>query len=92
LNTTTASKKVWAEYNSILKLGSEHDILIDVPKEKLEAATSQKIADIIMKNRNAQLDISPGYDGVYGEVLLEKKEQKKQLTAKHRQLGLDAFG
>jgi len=67
-----ATKSVWAEYNKIIKLGkSENDILFNVPKEKLLAATNPKIADAIILNREGKIKVKPGYDGVYGVPLFE---------------------
>ena len=69
------SKKVWAEYNSILeKFGNEFDILLKVSKEELLGKeVDEKIIDLILKNREEKIKIQPGYDGEYGKALIGEK-------------------
>jgi uncharacterized protein (TIGR00375 family) len=81
-NTTVATKKVWEEYNKILKpFKSEYDVLLNSTKEQLEELTHPKIAGIIVANRGKEIKWKPGHDGVYGEPIIEainssKKEEK----------------
>ena len=76
------SKKVVEFQNKLLKLGSELDLLLFVSKEKIEEIAGKKIADLVIKNRTGALTVSPGYDGVYGKLLLDKEEkiEKEQKT------------
>ena len=90
------SKKVWEDYNNLIKnFDNEYRILLEVPEEELRIATSEKIADVIIKNRNMKIKINPGYDGVYGVPVFDETEEKKDeqviTTLKHRQTGLDDF-
>jgi uncharacterized protein (TIGR00375 family) len=67
LKSAVNSKKVWAEYNNIMKAGkNEYDILLNVPKKNLLELTSEEMVDLIMKNRKGKLNVKPGYDGEYG--------------------------
>jgi uncharacterized protein (TIGR00375 family) len=66
-----ATKSVWEEYYKLLKLGNEFDILMRVPQEDIAKACGEKIAAALIKNRNGQIKIRPGYDGEYGVPLLE---------------------
>jgi uncharacterized protein (TIGR00375 family) len=64
-----ATKYVWEEYYKLLKVfENEYSILLNVPVEKLKAVTHPRVAEILMMNRNRQLSVKPGYDGVYGDV------------------------
>lgn len=64
-------KKVWEIYNKLIsKFGNEFKILRDV--NNFEDFDS-KLADLILKNRKGEINISPGYDGVYGKLILEQK-------------------
>jgi len=72
-NTQPFSKKVWEESMKLIKeLGSELNILLEVPEDKLKLLTHEKIVEIILKNRKGELKIQPGYDGVYGKLILNK--------------------
>ena len=71
LQSGMATKKVWAKYYEILKAGeNEFDILLKVPEEKLLTVAGKEIVDLIMKNRQGELEIKPGFDGEYGVPLL----------------------
>ncbi len=65
----------------IKKFGSEFDILIRVPPSEL-AKHDEVIAQAIENVRKGEVEIEPGYDGVYGEirVKLSPKIEKKQMS------------
>ena len=70
-NTSVATKKVWEEFNKLIKeFGSELNVLLNIPEEKLKLVSGEKLAKLIIKNRNNELKIQPGYDGVYGQLIL----------------------
>jgi len=76
-NTQIFSKKVWEESTKLVKeFGSELNVLLEAPEEKLRLLTHEKIAKIIIKNRKEELKVQPGYDGVYGSIILDEKSQK----------------
>jgi len=66
-----ATKTVAREFDKLLqKFNNEFNILLNVKKEELQKVTTPKLASIILKNREGKLKVKPGYDGVYGEVLM----------------------
>jgi len=71
------------EYFTIIKnLGSELNVLIDVPEEELLKRCPHKIAPGILNVRKGNLEISPGYDGEYGKIKVLKEGEnagEKQL-------------
>ena len=70
------SKTVWETYNKLInQFESELNIMLNVEEEKLRKIIEDKLVDLIIKNRNQNLNIKPGYDGVYGEIT-EDKPQK----------------
>src|SRR3989344_1908494 len=79
-----SSKKVFELYDSLVgKFGNELNIMLEGPAEKLEQAMDKKLAGLIIKNREGRIEVTPGYDGVYGVALIEpgventrKKKQK----------------
>ncbi|MCW4022618.1 MAG: endonuclease Q family protein [Candidatus Bathyarchaeota archaeon] len=74
--SSPATKKVWAVYNSLIeKFGDEYTILIDVPQQELSRVVDPKIAEAIVRVRQEKAHVTPGYDGVYGELVLFDKKQ-----------------
>lgn len=60
------SVKVKKEYNRLIsEFGSELNILLQVDVKKISPAN---LSSAIAKVRQEQLTISPGYDGVYGQI------------------------
>jgi uncharacterized protein (TIGR00375 family) len=77
--TNVVAKPVLQSYNEMLeKLGQEYSILLETEKEKLTEAVGDKIAELVIKNREGKLTIQPGYDGVYGRLLINKSERSEQ--------------
>jgi len=76
-NFNIASRKVWLEYNKLINnFKSELNVLLNVSYEELKKISDEKLADLIIKNREGKLKVTPGYDGVYGELILNSKKQK----------------
>ncbi|KHO53341.1 MAG: DNA and RNA helicase [archaeon GW2011_AR18] len=79
------SKKVIDIYNILIKnFNTEYNILLEVPEEKLKTVIDEKLARVIILNRMNKLKINPGYDGVYGEIVLDDKEK---FLKKNKSLG-----
>ncbi len=72
------------EYTSLIqRLGSEFDILLFISKEEILEKCPPKIAKGIINVREGNVNILPGYDGVYGKIEIFDKDDKKdekQLT------------
>ncbi|MDR3311572.1 MAG: UvrD-helicase domain-containing protein [Spirochaetaceae bacterium] len=74
LGTGAGSKKVDAAYGSIINRGgSELGILMDAPLSRLEALhvpglSGELLARSVRRMRDAQVSVTPGYDGEYGVV------------------------
>lgn len=89
-----ATKTVWTEFNRLMDhFNDELNVLLDVEEEELKKIVSEKIAQTIIKNREGKINIKPGFDGVYGEAVLEesKPEPVKSEMPKKRQAGLGEF-
>jgi len=77
-NTEAYSRKVWEESMKLIReFGSELNVLLEAPEEKLKLLTNEKIVEIIIKNRNGKIKMQPGYDGVYGKILLNENASIK---------------
>ena len=67
-----STQAVWKIYSPLVsKFGDEYTILIDASKEALAAAVvDQRIADAVIAVREGKVSVVPGYDGVYGKLIL----------------------
>jgi len=67
-----ATKKVQNESNILIKeFGSELDVLLNAPENKLSKLINEKLVKFLLINRKGGLKVEPGYDGVYGKIKLE---------------------
>jgi PHP family Zn ribbon phosphoesterase len=66
----------------ISAFGSEFNVLFRTKKEDLVRVVSNDIANAIIKNRNGEIEIIPGYDGEYGVPVLSKKVEKTEIKNK----------
>ncbi|MBL7100409.1 MAG: DNA helicase UvrD [Nanoarchaeota archaeon] len=83
------SKGVSEIYNKLIsKFDSELNVLMVVPFEKLKGVVDEKIADAIMKVRNEEIEICPGFDGVYGQAKFVRSEK---ISSSRKQSSLGDF-
>ncbi|MBS3054203.1 MAG: DNA helicase UvrD [Candidatus Aenigmarchaeota archaeon] len=69
------SKKVQTLYELLIsKFGNEMNILLNAPKEELQKAANERLANMILKNREGGIKVIPGYDGVYGKPVIEEEK------------------
>ena len=83
LGVGKGTKRVLEEYRKLVeRFGSEFSILLDLPEEDIRAGIPGAVGEAILKVRRGELEIRPGYDGVYGEIripLVEGKEGQLKL-------------
>lgn len=66
---STASKKVQVMYEKMIRdIGNEFEILLDKPLIDIERGSNVIIAEAISRIRSGKMEISPGYDGIFGKV------------------------
>ncbi|MDI6690443.1 MAG: endonuclease Q family protein [Candidatus Bathyarchaeota archaeon] len=87
-----STQQVWNIYNAFVeKFGDEYAVLIDVSKEDLRSV-NEKIADTIIKVRDGQIKVLPGYNGVYGQLILSEEQiAQKSKVQRVQQLNLTDF-
>jgi PHP family Zn ribbon phosphoesterase len=80
-------------YNRFIeKFGNEYSVLIDASKEDLGIVVSPEIAEAIIRVREGNVQVIPGYNGVYGQLVLSKERLKdKNLTKRIQQLNIFDF-
>lgn len=91
LSSTAASVKVKAMFDQLTeKFGSEFEVLLKTPVDEIEKIAGNKIANGILRVRNGNIFIHPGYDGEYGVVKIEAEDESvnKQKTGEQESLGI----
>lgn len=85
--SSTASKKVVAEYMHLTdRVANEFTLLLETPLEAIaKETTNSQVVEAIRRMREARLQITPGYDGIYGTVKIFN-EYDVSTRPKQRQL------
>ena len=69
------------EYKNLIeKFVNEFNILMNVSRSDLEVVTLPEIAEGIIRVREGEVQIEPGYDGVYGKIRIFQKGEQKTLS------------
>jgi uncharacterized protein (TIGR00375 family) len=77
------AKKVWSIYTPLIKkFGDEYTVLIDASKQEMEKIVDSRIAEAIVRVREEKAKVIPGYDGVYGQLVIF--DQKQEDSAQHK--------
>ena len=72
------TKAVEGEYQRLIsRLGTELDILLNVPEEEVKRLASARVSEGIKRVREGRLSIVPGYDGVFGKINIFAEEEKE---------------
>jgi len=66
-----SAQVVWKNYNLLTeRFGDEYKVLIDAPFDALAQVVDAPLAQAIVKVRDSTVRVTPGYDGVYGQLVL----------------------
>ncbi len=88
-----STQAVWRIYNALVaNFGDEYTVLIDAPKEALSEVAGAQVADAILRVRAGSATVIPGYDGVYGKLVLEAPASAEKLrSGRVQQMNLADF-
>ena len=90
-----STQAVWRNYNLLVeRFGDEYAVLIDVPFDAMAQVVDAPIAQAIIKVRDGTAKVTPGYDGVYGQLVLgtdaspvvKSKPKLAQATVKQKSM------
>ncbi|NPA95326.1 MAG: DNA helicase UvrD [Thermodesulfobacteria bacterium] len=71
------TKRVHKEYLQLLDMaGTEFDVLIWEEEEELRRRLPEELSERIIAMRQERVEVSPGYDGVYGRITPIVSEEK----------------
>jgi uncharacterized protein (TIGR00375 family) len=80
-----ATQKVWGIYSPLVeKFGDEYAVLTDVSREALASVAGETVADAIVRVREGRARVVPGYDGVYGQLVLSEEIDKIEKAGPRR--------
>ncbi len=83
LNVRSSTKKVKNIYKKMIKsLGSELEILKDIPLVEIKKVAGELIAYGIEKMRKGKVEVKPGFDGEYGKIIVINEDDRKHFLAK----------
>jgi uncharacterized protein (TIGR00375 family) len=91
-----AVQAVWKVYNALIEgFGDEYTVLIDAPLEEMMKIVDVPFAQAVVKVRNGAAKVLPGYDGVYGRLVLGEEvagdRSKPPAVAKVQQRSMSDF-
>ncbi len=73
------TKGVLYEYQKgIRRFGNELEILLNVPEEDLKQVFRPRTVEGILKARRGEVRVEPGYDGVYGKILVVDEQNREE--------------
>jgi len=90
LNASSPSgKNVWSVFNSLMtKFSCEYNVLIDASIEELSKVVDPKIAEAVVMVREGRAQVTPGYDGVYGQLILNEERKMEPRVSRVPQRSL----
>ena len=90
----SGAQKVWNIYNPLIaRFGDEYTVLIDATREEMSPIVDPRIAEAIVRVREEKTRVIPGYDGVYGQLVIfeEAGEKGKVKTGRPKQRSIADF-
>jgi len=89
------TKGVWDVYNALVRrFGDEYRVLLDAPREEMAKIVDPRIAEAVVQVREERVKVIPGYDGVYGQLVVleeEKREVEKKPQEEIKQRSITDF-
>jgi len=87
------TQKVWDIYNPLVaRFGDEYTVLIEASNKEMSQIVDPRIAEAIVRVREGKVKVVPGYDGVYGQLVVFGEEEKvKVVSEKPKQRSIADF-
>jgi len=75
-----STQAVWKIYSELIRnFHNEYFVLIEAPRDDLLKIVDFPIANAILKVREGDFEVIPGFDGVYGQLVLDTDTKKIKL-------------
>jgi uncharacterized protein (TIGR00375 family) len=83
---------VWDVYDKLVKqFDDEYSVLMDAPQDEMAEIVDAKISEAIVRVREEKAEVEPGYDGVYGRLLIFGEEGDERRVEKVDQRSISEF-
>jgi uncharacterized protein (TIGR00375 family) len=90
-----SAQAVWKIYNALIgRFGDEYSVLLDASRETLNEVVDAQVADAVLRVRAGSIIVVPGFDGVYGKLVLSEaaspempREAKRRGSVQQMNLG-----
>lgn len=74
--SSPSMRNVWRIFNNLIsQFGNEYKVLINASLEEMSKVVNPEIAEAIVRVREGNIKVIPGYDGVYGQLRLFEEEK-----------------
>lgn len=81
------TKRVETEYEKLIEaIGNEFFILLEADMQQIENVADPLVAEGIRRVRDGELNIEPGYDGVFGIIEVFTDKERTQFQPKQKSL------
>jgi len=78
LNGGSGTATVAKEYDKLIAaFRSEFDVLLNAPIEEIANVSSGRLAEGLKRVRDGELEVLPGYDGVFGKIRIFSGEERQ---------------
>jgi PHP family Zn ribbon phosphoesterase len=76
-------QKVWNIYDSLTtRFGTELEVLTEASRDEMVKVVDENVADAVINVRSGQVRVAPGYDGVYGKLMLSPNDVTEGILPK----------
>jgi PHP family Zn ribbon phosphoesterase len=90
--TYPGARGVWSVYNRLVEeFGDEYTVLIDASQEAMSKVVDAGIAEAVVRVREEKIEVLPGYDGLYGRLLILGEEREEKRVEKVNQISITEF-
>jgi uncharacterized protein (TIGR00375 family) len=76
--TVLNSRRIWQQYVKLVNFfGNEFIVLLDAPLERIAELSGSRLATLIADMRRGAIKIRPGFDGVYGRIIMDGTDTRR---------------
>ena len=86
LKKAETSQLVLEEYSKLIRYFGNEFAVYEAREEQLRLATAKEIADALVKVNTGKVKWVPGYDGIFGELVLDDKTSKNAVDKRQKSL------